>query len=94
MCRRSPGVGWEAPKRLAGFASVELEPGGEQVVTVAVVPRVLAVWDTPRREWRIAGGEYRVMPGASSRDIDETETVRLPERRLPAGWRPTTGPAG
>ena len=28
------------------------------------------------------------MLGESSRDIEETVTVTLPERRLPAGWRP------
>ncbi|GGK39629.1 glycosyl hydrolase [Deinococcus malanensis] len=82
------GGGWEAPRRLAGFASVELEPGGDQMVTLSVDPRTLATWDTAAREWRIARGAYRVMVGTHSRDVKETETVHLPERRLPAGWRP------
>ncbi|WP_114953166.1 beta-glucosidase [Sphingosinicella terrae] len=81
--------GWEAPKRLAGFASVELEPGAEREVSVTLDPRLLAVYDSPSREWRIAAGEYRIMLGESSRDIAETVTVTLPERRLPVGWRPT-----
>jgi beta-glucosidase len=85
--------GWEAPRRLAGFASVELAPGGEQSVTVRVDPRLLATWDNARREWRVAGGDYRVIVGAHSRDSNETETVRLPERRLPVGWRSGSSPS-
>ena len=81
--------GWEAPKRLAGFRSVELEPDAETIVTLTLDPRLLAVFDSASREWRIAAGEYRVMLGESSRDIEETVTVTLPERRLPAVWRPT-----
>ncbi|MFD1734342.1 fibronectin type III-like domain-contianing protein [Deinococcus malanensis] len=67
---------------------MELEPGGDQMVTLSVDPRTLATWDTAAREWRIARGAYRVMVGTHSRDVKETETVHLPERRLPAGWRP------
>jgi len=81
--------GWEAPKRLAGFASVELEPGGDQLVTVPIDPRTIATWDRASNQWVVAAGEYRVMVGESSRDIEETETIRLPERRLGAGWRPS-----
>ena len=82
--------GWEAPKRLAGFAIVELEPGAAREVTVTLDPRLLAVYDSPSREWRIAAGDYRIMLGESSRDIEETAMVTLPERRLPAGWRPAS----
>jgi beta-glucosidase len=85
--------GWEAPKRLAGFRSVELEPDAETVVTLTLDPRLLAVFDSARSEWVIAAGEYRVMLGESSRDIEETVTVTLPERRLPVGWRPAISAA-
>lgn len=85
----SPAAGgWEAPKRLAGFKKVDLAPGAETIVTLTVDPRLLATWDKAAHGWHVAAGEYRVMLGASSRDIKETVTVRLPERRLPAGWRP------
>jgi beta-glucosidase len=80
--------GWEAPKRLAGFASVELAPGTDATVTLTLDPRLLATFDSASREWRIAPGEYRIMLGESSRDIEDTATISLPERRLPAGWRP------
>lgn len=80
--------GWESPKRLGAFTKVDLAPGAETVVKLVVDPRLLATWDQAAHGWRIAAGEYRVMLGASSRDIKETVTVRLPERVLPAGWRP------
>jgi beta-glucosidase len=85
----SPAAGgWEAPKRLAAFRKVELAPGADTVVTLTVDPRLLATWDQAKRGWRIAGGGYRVLLGASSRDIKETTDVALPEQFLPATWRP------
>ncbi|HEY0412865.1 MAG TPA: glycoside hydrolase family 3 C-terminal domain-containing protein [Allosphingosinicella sp.] len=80
------GRGWEAPKRLGAFRKIDLAPGASTAVTVTVDPRLLATF--AGGQWRIAAGEYRVLLGASSRDIRETVTVRLPARTLPANWRP------
>lgn len=80
------GAGWEAPKRLAGFRKVDLAPGASTAVTLTIDPRLLATFSGG--QWRIAGGSYRVMLGASSRDISDTVTVRLPTRTLPASWHP------
>ena len=80
------GGGWEAPKRLGGFAKVRLAPGAQQRVTVTVDPRLLAMFRGG--QWNLAPGAYRVTLGASSRDVRQTVTIRLPARRLPAGWRP------
>lgn len=84
--------GWEAPKRLGGFRKLDLRPGAQGTATVTVDPRLLAMYDPARRGWRIAGGDYRVMLGASSADIRRTVTVRVPEHFLPVGWHPP-GPA-
>jgi len=78
--------GWEAPKRLGAFAKLRLAPGARQRVTVTVDPRLLAMFRGG--QWNVAPGAYRVMLGASSRDLRETVTVRLPARSLPPGWRP------
>jgi beta-glucosidase len=80
------GAGWEAPKRLAGFRKVDLAPGASTTVTVTIDPRLLATFSGNR--WRIAGGAYKVLLGASSRDIRQTASVRLAPRTLPASWRP------
>lgn len=78
--------GWEAPKRLGGFTKIDLVPGEARTVSVSVDPRLLAVFRDDR--WRIAGGEYRVLLGASSRDIRQTAQVRVSTRTLPGDWRP------
>ncbi|PSJ38439.1 beta-glucosidase family protein [Allosphingosinicella deserti] len=80
--------GWEAPQRLAGFKKVDLAPGADTMVSVSVDPRLLATWDEAGKQWKIAGGQYKVMLGTSSRDVKETVTVQIPERILPASWRP------
>lgn len=79
---------WEAPQRLGGFAKARLAPGATRDIEVAIDPRLLATWDEPSRQWRIAAGSYKVMLGASSRDIRQTVTVTIPAQTLPAGWRP------
>ena len=81
----SVGGGWEAPKRLGAFAKVELAPGAAQAVAVTVDPRLLAVWETGRGDFRIAAGEYRVTLASSARDTGQSVTVALPERVLPPG---------
>ena len=83
--------GWEAPKRLVGYAKVNLAPGASRTVAVDVDPRLLATFDQAARAWRIAPGRYTLMLGASSRDLRGDTTVILPALSLPANWRP--GPA-
>jgi beta-glucosidase len=79
--------GWEAPKRLGGFAKVMLAPGASKAVSVTVDPRLLATWDEADQRWRTAGGAYKVMLADSARDIRQTVTVTLPARTMPATWR-------
>jgi beta-glucosidase len=80
------GRGWEAPKRLGAFRKVDLAPGQSTSVTLTVDPRLLATFTAG--QWRIAAGEYKVLLGASSRDIRGTATVRLAARTLTASWHP------
>ena len=82
------GTGWEAPKRLSGFTKVALAPGASRQVTVQVDPRLLATWDAAGHQWRIAGGRYAVLLGASSRDIAQTVSITVPARVLPVDWTP------
>jgi beta-glucosidase len=77
--------GWEAPKRLGAFAKVDLAPGASEDVTVTVDPRLLAVFDTERRGFRVAAGAYRITLASSARDPGQSVTISLPERQLPAG---------
>jgi beta-glucosidase len=57
----SPAAGgWEAPKRLAGWDKLELKAGASGKATVKVDPRLLGVYDSASKTWKIAAGEYVV----------------------------------
>ncbi len=68
-----PASTGEPPKRLVGWAKVELEPGERKKISVTLDPsaasRPLSYWNVATDGWEIANGEYRVYVGASSRDI-------------------------
>jgi beta-glucosidase len=83
-----PAGAWEAPRRLVGFAKVDLAPGAAQAVAVDVDPRLLATFDEAAHAWTVAPGSYTLSLGASSRDLRANTTVTLPALSLPASWRP------
>jgi len=64
------GAKWEAPKRLAGWDKVELAPGESREVSVSVDPRLLAMYDSGSKSWRIAKGSYKVLLAHSAADAD------------------------
>ena len=82
------GSGWEAPKRLAGFAKVVLWPGHATRVSMAVDPRLLSVWDAKEPGWSRAQGGYTFSAAHSSRDLGKGVTIELPAARLSPQWRP------
>mgnify|MGYP006281503503 CR=1 FL=1 len=64
------------PKELKGFARAELEPGEAQCLNITIVRRDLMFFDPVWNRWTAEPGTFRVMIGASSRDIRlETEFV-------------------
>jgi beta-glucosidase len=77
-------AGWEAPKRLAGFAKVALAPGAVRHISLTVDPRLLATYN---KGWVIKGGTYDVSLGASSRDIKDTAPLTLSAQTLPANYQ-------
>jgi beta-glucosidase len=80
--------GWEAPKRLAGFKKVELQPGMTEPVELRVDPRLLGIFSEADKTWRIAPGSYKLMLGHSSVDLPLETVIELPARSLPV--RPKT----
>lgn len=59
----------EAPRRLAGFDKLALQPGQSGTVSVTIDPRLLATFDVATHRWKIAGGRYPIQVGHSSRDL-------------------------
>ena len=60
---------FRAPKELKGFVKIHLEPGEEKKVTVELDDRTFAFWNTATEDWCVESGEYKILVGASSRDI-------------------------
>ncbi len=60
------------------------EPGETRSITVAIPPRMLAIFDVRKDDWKILPGEYRILVGSSSRqlplqsifDIQNTQTLQ------------------
>jgi beta-glucosidase len=52
--------GWEAPKRLGGWHKLAVKSGASGKATVKIDPRLLGVYDSASKTWKIAAGEYLV----------------------------------
>jgi beta-glucosidase len=72
-------AGWEAPKRLGGFAKADLKPGRSKSVELTVDPRLLATYEAAGNNWHIRAGEYRLMLGQASDSLAQTVSVTLPD---------------
>ncbi|WP_420138750.1 beta-glucosidase [Sphingomonas sp.] len=77
--------GWEAPKRLGGFAKLALAPGQIKQASVMVDPRLLGMWDSAKPGWTVAAGQYRVTLATSAVDPGTSVIVTLPASHWPAG---------
>lgn len=80
-------LGWEAPKRLGGFAKVDLKPGQSKKVELVIDPRLLATYEAAGNNWRIKAGTYRLMLGQASDALPQGADVTLPE----SIWSAATG---
>jgi beta-glucosidase len=76
-----PASTGEPPRRLVGWAKVELEPGKTQRVTVSLDPKSashpLSFWNIDLDNWDISDGVYTVYVGDSSQDIRLTSTLQI-----------------
>ncbi len=66
----------EPPRRLVGWAKVDLAVGQARRVTVTINPHSashpLSFWNVHTNDWDIADGDYKVYVGDSSQDIYPT----------------------
>jgi beta-glucosidase len=83
------------PKELKGFCKVWLAPGQSQRVSVPLNGRALAYYDVGAHGWKAERGLYRVLVGASSRDIRLQGTLVNPfsSRRSVRQGTPAADPA-
>lgn len=82
-----------APRSLAGFANVEIEPGQSERIVISVPMKDLAYWNTRLSRWTIEGGDYVFWAGASSRDLrlSTVATVTGDEVSAPLSLNSTLG---
>jgi beta-glucosidase len=72
-----PASAGEPAKRLAGWTRVELAPGERRRVRIVPDPYALSVWDTDAGAWRQPAGRYRLLVGASSRNLPLTQEIDI-----------------
>lgn len=68
-------------KELKGFARVELEPGESKTVSFSLDDRSFAIWNDG---WKVPGGTYQILIGASSRDIRLEAELEVTGEAVPA----------
>jgi beta-glucosidase len=64
-------------RQLAGFVSVELQPGADEQLEVAIPRQCLSYWDVAAGGWVTPPGAVQVHVGASSRDIRLSGVLQL-----------------
>jgi beta-glucosidase len=80
-------AGWEAPKRLGGFAKAELKPGKARRIELTINPRLLATYEAAGNNWHIKAGAYRLLLGDSSDAQMQSATLSLPDSLWSASTR-------
>lgn len=74
--RRAGAVGYAA-RQLAGFVSVELDPGQKKELVVSVDKRSFQYYHTSAAAWCTEGGAYTIYVGGSSADTPLECTISL-----------------
>jgi beta-glucosidase len=57
-------------KELKGFSKVNLGPGETKRVTIALDSRALSYYDVKSKQWRADSGDFDVLIGRSSEQIE------------------------
>ena len=68
----------EPPKRLIGWARVELAAGESKTVTVPVEQERLTIFDEAKDGFKLVPGSYTVLAGGSSQDLPLQQQITLP----------------
>ncbi len=64
-------------RELKSFKKLFLNPGEEKTVVLSLEPEDFAYWDTDQRRWVIEPGAFNLLIGNSSRDVQQTISVKL-----------------
>lgn len=67
----------KAPKELKGFNKIELKAGESKTVKITISKNDFAYFDEGIKDWKVDPGKYKILVGASSRDIKLTQEIEL-----------------
>ena len=65
------------PKELKGFVKVSLKPGETKRAQVTLNRRAFSYYDVAAKQWTAAPGEFEILVGTSSQEIDLRGHVQL-----------------
>ncbi|MDR2027971.1 MAG: glycoside hydrolase family 3 C-terminal domain-containing protein [Treponema sp.] len=77
--RDKTGTPKRPEKELKGFVKLALAAGETKTAEFTLDGRAFAYYNTDIADWHIAGGEYEILIGKSSRDIQLRDTVQVLE---------------
>ena len=66
-------------RELKGFKKITLDAGKSATVDIPLRPAALAFYDVESKRWKAEAGEYEILVGSSSRDIQLRSAITLPE---------------
>lgn len=64
-------------KELKGFEKIMLNPGEEKTITITLNNRSFSYYDTAIQDWHIESGEFEILVGRSSAQIELKETLTV-----------------
>ena len=67
----------EPPKRLVGWQKVDLAAGESKTVTIAIDPLYLSIFNEGKNSFEVAGGDYKIWAGGSSRSLPLSQLVSV-----------------
>jgi beta-glucosidase len=56
---------------------VQLAPGESKTVNLTIDPLYLSIFNESKNGFEMAGGDYKIWAGASSRSLPLSETVKI-----------------
>ena len=65
-------------KELKGFVRIDLKPGETKTSTVTLDSRAFSYYDAEAKQWRADPGEFHILVGRSSQDIELRGSLTLP----------------
>jgi len=72
-----PASSGEPPKRLIGWRKLDLAAGASKTVNMTIDPLYLSVFNEGKNGFEVAGGDYKIWAGGSSRSLPLSQAVQI-----------------